>query len=556
MLTSIDARTRKRDGDGALLKDMRKHYDGAPFDGLPLGEITHGFRTRQTEVALTAREIDARLRRCCATGDRCRLLRTETDPEHGVVHVRDVGRARVDAVGNETAVIDPAGLLREFRFDADALHPVAIREAGGDWRDVAFDPIAQQVSLYTDLNGHVVRTVFDPLGNVTAAYKRGALDGRPTETFEYRRDTVPNARRQRVRINHDDVEPGYEKVEYFDGCGRIAQVSLRAEAGRWAVGKQKRAHHRRHTDRRDRCATSPTRRRLPPHHLQAPRPACFITTSPGASCASGSSTGVRRCIATTAITSRSTDRTPPTSWPSIRRRCQHGERCSTPAALFARCSSATARAGSRSVASTTPCIAWCASIDPLGHDAFTNVYDLWGNRIRIRSADGGDMRFVFDNERREVERIDADGHRLVSVRDSRGRVTELRDGSGSTIERYEYDTGTGDNLAGRLARVSGSFGTVEYSYTVEGEATRITRTLPGQVNPFTIRFDYNAHGDVRSVTYPDGSSLEYRYDERGLLQSIPGFVNSVDYGPTGLRERDRLRERSRNRNGASRPATI
>ena len=33
------------------------------------------------------------------------------------------------------------------------------------------------------------------------------------------------------------------------------------------------------------------------------------------------------------------------------------------------------------------------------------------------------------------------------------------------------------------------------------------------------------------------ASLEYRYDERGLLQSIPGFVNSVDYGPTGLRER-------------------
>ena len=81
--------------------------------------------------------------------------------------------------------------------------------------------------------------MFDPLGNVTAVHKRGALDGRPTETFEYRRDTVPNARRQRVRINHDDVEPGYEKVEYFDGCGRIAQVSLRAEAGRWAVGKQK-----------------------------------------------------------------------------------------------------------------------------------------------------------------------------------------------------------------------------------------------------------------------------------------------------------------------------
>ena len=251
-MTSIDARTRKRDGDGALLKDMRKHYDGAPFDGLPLGEITNGFRTRQTEVALTAREITLAYDGV-APPVIAAVLRTETDPEHGVVHVRDVGRARVDAVGNETAVIDPAGLLREFRFDGDALHPVAIREPGGDWRDVAFDPIAQQVSLYTDLNGHVVRTVFDPLGNVTAVYKRGALDGRPTETFEYRRDTVPNARRQRVRINHDDVEPGYEKVEYLRWL-RTHCAGESARGGRPMGGRQaKAAHHRRHTDRRDRC---------------------------------------------------------------------------------------------------------------------------------------------------------------------------------------------------------------------------------------------------------------------------------------------------------------
>ena len=534
-VTSIDARTRKRDGDGALLKDMRKHYDGAPFDGLPLGEITNGFRTRQTEVALTAREITLAYDGV-APPVIAAVLRTETDPEHGVVHVRDVGRARVDAVGNETAVIDPAGLLREFRFDGDALHPVAIREPGGDWRDVAFDPIAQQVSLYTDLNGHVVRTVFDPLGNVTAVYKRGALDGRPTETFEYRRDTVPNARRQRVRINHDDVEPGYEKVEYFDGCGRIAQVSLRAEAGRWAVGKQKQltiaGTQIGETDAY--FADSPAFTSAPPpgtatrvlHHDFAGRVvrerlfngretvhrydrnhvAFYGPDAADQLAVDPATLPTRRTVLDAGGIIRSVFERDGTRWLEVRREHDAMHRL-------------------------------VRVIDPLGHDAFTNVYDLWGNRIRIRSADGGDMRFVFDNERREVERIDAVGHRLVSLRDSRGRVTELRDGSGSTIERYEYDTGTGDNLAGRLARVSGSFGTVEYSYTVEGEATRITRTVPGQVNPFTIRFDYNAHGDVRSVTYPDGSSLEYRYDERGLLQSIPGFVNSVEYGPTGLRER-------------------
>jgi RHS repeat-associated protein len=533
--TSIDARLRKRDGDGALLKDVRKHYDGEPFVGLPLGEVVNGYRTRQTEAALTPREI-ALAYDGIVPSVLPSVLRAESDPDEGTVYVRDIGRARLDAAGNEVAVIDAAGLVREFRFDADALHPVAMREPGGDWRDVTFDLAAQQVSLYTDLNGHVVRTEFDPLGNPSAVYKRGALPGRPTETFQYRRDVVPNARWQQVRINHDAGEPGYQKVEYFDGCGRIAQVRLRADAGRWAVGKQKmltvagkqigevdayfsdspeyapepppetatRVLHHDYAGRvvRERLFNG----RQTVHRYDRNHVAFYGPDAADALAGDPDTLPTRRTVLDAGGVIRSVFERDGSRWLEVRREHDAMHRL-------------------------------LRVIDPLGHNALANVYDLWGNRIRIRAADGGDMKFVFDNERREVQRIDAEGRALVSIRDARGRVTELRDGPGATLERYEYDTGAGDNLAGRLARVTGEFGTAEYSYTVEGDAARITRTYSGLPGSFTTRFEYNAHGDVRRVTYPDGSSLDYQFDEQGMLQAIPGFVSSIAYGPTGLRER-------------------
>ena len=119
-------------------------------------------------------------------------------------------------------------------------------------------------------------------------------------------------------------------------------------------------------------------------------------------------------------------------------------------------------------------------IDPLGNAVVENVYDLWGNRIRIAAADGGIATFVFDGGSHEVQRTDADGRILLSLRDVRGRITELRDGATQAVlERYEYDSGTGTNLQGRLARVSGDFGSVEYGYTAEGLASRILRTVNG-----------------------------------------------------------------------------
>src|SRR5574340_435745 len=125
----------------------------------------------------------------------------------------------------------------------------------------------------------------------------------------------------------------------------------------------------------------------------------------------------------------------------------------------------------------------------MGNTVVENVYDLWGNRIRIRAADGGVTTFVFDGGSHEAQRTDADGRVLLSPRDARGRITELRDGTTQAVlERYEYDTGAGTNLGGRLARVSGDFGSAEYGYTPEGLASSIARRVDGMPGTFVTRF--------------------------------------------------------------------
>jgi RHS repeat-associated protein len=178
-------------------------------------------------------------------------------------------------------------------------------------------------------------------------------------------------------------------------------------------------------------------------------------------------------------------------------------------------------------------------VDPLGNRVMGCVYDLWGNRIRIDSAEAGSLTHIYDAGSNVVLRTDADGRAVYTPRDARGRITEVRrDGPGGPLEeRCRYDTGIGENLGGRLATVEGAFGTVEYSYSAEGDATRIRRTFEGNPNVYEVRFRHDYQRNVRMVGYPDGTQIDYLYHPTGLLASIPGYIDAIEYAPSGKRRR-------------------
>lgn len=533
--TSIRARMRKIDGSGALLKDMRFHYDGAPMVGLPLGEVEQGFRVRQCEVALTPQQIAAAYDGV-APPQLATLYQTEIDPDFGLLHLRDVGRARVDAFGNEVETIDARGLTRLFTFDAESIHPVAVAEDGGPPRATEFDPIAQQVSRVEDLNGFFTQTEFDALGNVLAVFKRDAAPGLPTEEYEYRRGAVPHSVVAAVRVNANDAQPGYRKIDYLDGCGRRVQTRLLGEDGRWAVGKQERmsiqgrklrvvdgyfsdhdtfdaappAGTAEHETRYDTLGRVIGERlfngRRTVHRYAANRVEFFDPDAADALALDPSTPPSRESVTDASGLVRSIVERDGASRFEQRRDYDALRRL-------------------------------LRIVDPLGHVTLENVYDLWGNRLRVRSTEGGVTTFVFSGGSDELQRTDADGRVLQTSRDARGRAIELRDGGGTLLESYAYDTGAGANLAGRLARVAGQFGTKEYSYSPEGHATAITCSLAGVAGTFVTRFEYNSQQQVTRVVYPDGGEVQYQYAPTGMLRAIPGFVDRIEYGATGLRER-------------------
>jgi RHS repeat-associated protein len=534
--TSIESRTTKRDGSGRLLARSSMFYDGDPFAGLPLGQVTSGFKARQRDVVLTAADVADAYGTPPPLLDE--LFATESDPEFGTVWVRDSQRCRVDAAGNELETIDGRGHRVALTYGPDGIHPTSVSEDGGAPRELHFDPICGQVTLAEDRNGNTLRFRYDALGNVVAVHRRDAVPGKPTETYEYDRATVPVSVTKRVRVNAADAEPGHVQVQYMDGSARVAQVKTRAEDGRWAAQKQS-------LNSFDGVAVSQREAYFSSTEaFDLTVPAGVLTRSLSYDFASrlvteehfnGTATlyvhdgPATRVYAPDAAADLLSDPdAPPTrsqvhdAWDRVVSVADHD---GTRAYEQARAHDPLGRP-----TTVTDC---------LGHVVTRSTYDLAGNRTRVESADAGSTSFVYDALDDEVLRVDGEGRALYHRRDVQGRTTEVRDGgpTGPVVESFTYDTGPGDNMVGRLARVEGNFGTADYSYAPEGNPTRIRRTYTGDARTFDVGFAYDGQGSVTSVTYPDGSEVAYRYHPNGMLAAIPGVIDDIDYDASGRRTR-------------------
>jgi len=528
-VTNLPARVRRVDGEGRLMKEFRYLYDGPAFEGLPLGQVVNGFRTRQTEVVLTSREIDEAYGGA-APALLAALYRAESDPDLGTVWVKDVGRVRLDAFGNQLETFDAAGHHVAIEYDADSLHPVAMTESDVPRRELAFDPIAQEVSRLVDRNGNVEQIRYDALGNVLEVDRRGALPGMPTETFEYRRDVVPNRITHRVRVHHDDPQPGHVQIEYRDGADNVAQVKILDSGGRWAVGKQ--------------------RILAVGEVLLGERDAYFSDTD---AFEPEPPPGVAETRLTRDFANRVVEQVLFGGARTFHRYEANAVHFYGPEAVERPSRSSWNDANDNVVAvaeyDDTRRYVERREYDALnrltrivdceGHTALAYAFDLWGNRLRVVSAEAGVMTFVYDAGNNEVLRTDAEGRTLFRRCDARGRVLELRrDGpEGPVEETFTWDDGPGANVGGRLARVVNASGTVEYSYSNEGDPVEIRRTIDGAPLPYTTRFTYNAQRKIASVEYPDGMSVGYEYAPDGMLARIPGFIDAIEYGPTGKRTR-------------------
>jgi RHS repeat-associated protein len=534
--TSIQSLIKKKDGiTGKLLKHIIFYFDGEPFVGLPEGVVEQGFRSRQTEIALTQDHIDK------AYNGSDALIRDshriEMHPEFGKVYVHDTRRYRNDAFGNVLETLDALGFRVQWTFDTEGLHPVTFQEADDRvTRKIIFDPIVQQLSSIEDKNGHFQKTKYNAVGDITAVYRPGFLVHKPTEEYDYDYSSLPISIVQRARIHAEDETAGWIKIKYLDGSGNILQEKVKTEKGSWAVGKQEiislqgkrieildayfsetfdfvpiaQEGLKKRTMQYDFSGRIVSETTFLNHALQ------YIYHKNETRFYNAEDNAAFLLDATVLPTRISRDN----AWGKI-------------VSIIEREKSKIYEVKRQYDALSQ----LTHMIDPLENVALENFYDLWGNIIRINSAEAGITKYIFDGNNNKIQSINADGRKVSLKRDIQGRVIGIHEGDDTqpASEILTYDTGTGTNLKANLAQVQGQGWSVSYSYNENKQPTRIQWHYDDLPSDFTFQFTYNTQKDITSIEYPDGTHIDYNYFDSGLLKSIPGYITALEYNATGKR---------------------
>jgi len=153
------------------------------------------------------------------------------------------------------------------------------------------------------------------------------------------------------------------------------------------------------------------------------------------------------------------------------------------------------------------------------------------------------MFYTYDAAGNLIQTIDNKGQVIVYTYDGTNRMlTEdyLDSNNISPDVSYHYDTPSPDypyarNTRGRLAWIEDLSGAMFFSYDERGNSEWTARRIINDdlVQDFMFINEYDAMGRVVSATFPDGDKIEYSYNNRSLLESIPGILNSIDYNPSG-----------------------
>jgi RHS repeat-associated protein len=207
--------------------------------------------------------------------------------------------------------------------------------------------------------------------------------------------------------------------------------------------------------------------------------------------------------------------------------------------------------------------AWTSyAYDPLGQvtgivddhgNTTTAVYDLLGRRTHLDNPDAGLVETVYDLASNPRERIPAS---------LRAAGTAIRYG-------YEYDRlvsiaypafpendvtyiygppGAGHNRANRIVTITDGSGSEELFYGALGEVVRQVKTVASATQGqsrnspevYTTDTLYDTWGRLRTLVYPDGEQLTYRYDSGGAVQAVSGVKGDHDYEYVARRVYDKF----------------
>ncbi len=173
-------------------------------------------------------------------------------------------------------------------------------------------------------------------------------------------------------------------------------------------------------------------------------------------------------------------------------------------------------------------------------------YNGFGEMTGISSPDAGVVTMTLNSVGALATRTDARGITAIYSYDSLNRPVSVSfpDSSQNILMQYDSEPRTCMPFesfgTGRIGRVLHPGGTTEYCYDRFGRTRRKIQMLNGRA--LTLAYSYTKAGDLSSVTYPDGTLVDYvrnmsgRIIEIGLTRaSLPRqvLIRDLSYAPFG-----------------------
>jgi len=553
------------DKDGDVLSETENYYDGAAFEGLPLGTIEKGDLHRVRERAYTPEILSRAYSGVDYSAFRDIVLDEWIDTARYEYGQFGLLKSFKDARGNTVVRVE---------YDAYDLLPVKVTNALDHVETVSHNYVAGAISRHTDMNLASTTYTFDELGLVERIVRPGDSESYPTARFKYvfqnpqnssggtsvqspafligwRRERVPDSAAQALG-GADDIagsflEPHtHANVKYFDGFGRVVQERSEGSEGNVLVSGWTEYN----------AKGSPKKVRLP-----------FFSQGFGylpeeGKMKSGGSPGFRQIFYDPLERLTRSDnadgsqnqmqyhpwRTSLYDEEDVKANEKHTD---TPQYsvfdAFGQLVEMTEYAARGGPPITTRYRydlqgGLVELTDTTGREENkrTWVYDLLGRKLSSSEPNSGTRIYFYDRNANPIYRQDNKQQWIRFEYDAVNRMTHKRylsAGVEQEVLTNTFDTGSGSNLKGRLAHRADASGSVEFSYDARGRPTKKVRRLKGLARDFVTEYGYDSMDRVTKLIYPDTkrSVVTYEYDEGTRLEEIPSFVDDIEYNANGQR---------------------
>lgn len=174
-------------------------------------------------------------------------------------------------------------------------------------------------------------------------------------------------------------------------------------------------------------------------------------------------------------------------------------------------------------------------------------YNALGDLLQLDSPDTGTATYGYDSGGNRTAQTDARGQASTYSYDALNRLTSVSfTGAPAMDVTYQYDTvasacGGGETFAlGRLTGIVDASGSTSYCYDRYGQVARKVQVTNGLT--FVVGYTYTPSGQLLTLTYPDGTVVDYGRDAQERIAQIgvtgPGasrevLLSGATYAPFG-----------------------